>query len=433
MKVCVLGLGYVGLTLALTLADCGVDVFGVDKNKQTVTALKNGKATITENNVEYLLRKYLKKKFHVAENIPKKNFDVFIIAVGTPINDENSPILDDVVSATEEVGSNLQRQQLVSLRSTIPVGLTRKILIPILEKKSGLKVSEDFDIVYAPERTAEGVALAELKQNPQIIGSLSEKGFDKAKKLFSLMTDTILQASSLEAAEMIKLIDNTYRDVQFAYANEIAIICEKLKINARECIEKANFRYPRNRIPVPSPGVGGPCLSKDPRILAYVAKQTGYKPNLIINSRILNEFVPIYLASKVIRKLRSLDKPREKIKIFIIGFAFKGDPETGDLRDSSTLLLLKELKKEFHKIYGYDPVIPNKEIEKVGVVGTTINEGFEDADCVIIMNNHKSYRTYDLENLIKHASKPCIFVDCWGIFEHKKREDGIIYTGIGID
>lgn len=432
MKICVIGLGYVGLTLAITLADCGIIVYGVDSKKETISSLKNGKSTISEKSVDLLLQKHLDTNLHVSENIPDIDFNAYMICVGTPLNSTNLPILDHIISASEETGKRLKKGQIVILRSTIPVGTTRKIIIPILEKKSNLKSGVDFDVIFAPERTAEGVALLELKTNPQIIGSLTHEGIEKATQIFKLMTQTIIPVSSIETAEMMKLIDNTYRDVRFAYANEIAIICEILKLDAKECIEKANFQYPRNNIPMPSPGVGGPCLSKDPYILAHVANQYGYNPEVISHSRWVNEYIPSFLAKKIVRKIETMNK-KENLKIFIIGFAFKGNPETGDIRNSPTLILVEEMKKHFTNIVGYDPVVFASDIENIGIKVTTVQEGFKDADCVIIMNNHKSYQSLNVKELLRSSSKPCVFVDCWSMFRDIIKEYNVIYTGVGID
>ena len=171
----------------------------------------------------------------VSEEIPDIEFDAFVISVGTPLSNDNSPIIDYVTSAAKSVSNKLKKGQLVILRSTVPVGTTRKIVIPILEE-TGMKAGHDFSVVFAPERTAEGMALFEVKTNPQIIGGLNDNDVQKAKLVFEKIAKTILPVSSVETAEMIKLIDNTYRDVHFAYSNEIALICEMLKIDAHECI-----------------------------------------------------------------------------------------------------------------------------------------------------------------------------------------------------
>ena len=431
MRICVVGQGYVGLTLSLVLADCGFKILGIDSDQKVISSLNNGKPTLSEKDVGTLLKKHLGKNYEVSEKIPDEVFDVFIISVGTPLNKENAPILDYVLESCNAIGPKLSENCLVILRSTVPVGVTRNEVIPKLESISGLKAGQDFGVVFAPERTAEGVAIAELRKNPQIIGGFTKKSVEKASDIFGKMTDTIIPVSSIESSEMIKLIDNTYRDVHFAYSNEIALICDMLKIDARECIEKANYNYSRNKIPIPSPGVGGPCLSKDPYILAHVGKQFGYEPKLVIHSRKVNEFVPSFLASKILSKLENIDKRKNNPKIFVIGFAFKGHPETDDTRDSPTLILINQLKKEISQIYGYDPVVSEKEIERLGAIPTKIEEGFQNADCVVMMNNHKSFMDLDIKRFVKESSKPCVFVDCWSMFKKLANEEGIIYTTIG--
>jgi UDP-N-acetyl-D-mannosaminuronic acid dehydrogenase len=433
MKVCILGLGYVGLTLALGMADSGIKVTGIDTNKKTIELLNRKISTVHENDLPPLLEKYLNNNLIVAETIPSEEFDVFIVGVGTPLDNNGEPVIDHVINACEEIASKIKKTNLVILRSTVPVGTTRKVVKPIIESKSGLTAGHDFDLIFAPERTLEGVAISELKKNPQIIGSLNDSGIDKAIELFSMMTDTTVPVSSLETAEMIKLIDNTYRDVHFAFANELALICESLKIDVHECITKANYNYPRNKVPIPSPGVGGPCLTKDPLILSYVSNSLGYKPNLILHSRWINEYVPKHIAMKITRKLEDLGKHKTNSKIFIIGFAFKGNPETGDYRNSSTLILVDELKKNFPEIYGYDPIVTPEEIENLGVTPTNVQEGFKNADCIVIMNNHKSYLSFDMKNLLNDVSHSCLFLDCWNMFRNISNDERIIYSGVGLD
>ncbi len=439
MKVCVLGLGYVGLTLSLMLAEHNFCIIGVDTKKETIESLMKGKSTISERGVDELLTKHIGKNLQVFEQIPKNEiFDVFVICVGTPLDSTSSPIIDYVVHASHEVGLTIKKNGMVILRSTVPVGTTTNIVKPIIEEKSGLKAGIDFDLVFAPERTIEGAAILELQNNPQVIGSLTEHGISSASDLFKKMTKIIVPVSSIETAEMIKLIDNSYRDVHFAFSNELAIICELSKLDVHECISKANFKYARNTIPHPSPGVGGPCLSKDSIILSHVAKQIGYQPKLIVNSRWINDYMPTFLAQKISKKLNKLNKNPNKLKIFIIGFAFKGIPETDDIRNSPTLILLDSLQKNHSNIYGYDPVVSSKEIEKLGSIFVNIEKGFENADCIIFMNNNASYLSLNLKELLDKTARPCLFVDCWNMFrenvkKYMETDKGIFYTGIGID
>jgi len=432
MNVCILGLGRIGLTLSLALSSENI-VFGIDTNKTTIKVLSSGKSTFHEPHLEEKLKEAIGKFFFVYERIPEKQIDVFIICVGTPINERKEPVMDHIESACKTIGENLKNNQLVILRSTLPVGSTRNFVIPILEEKSGLKAGKDFEVVFAPERVIEGKSFSELATIPQIIGGISEKSVNLAKVFFKNNSDEIVPVSSLETAEMIKLIDNSYRDTHFAFANQIALFCENMNLNALECIQKANFKYPRNNIPIPSPGVGGPCLSKDSYILLQTAKKTGYAPEIITHSRKVNDYIPKHISRKIIDALFGIKNDLKSTKVFVLGFAFKGNPATDDTRESPTISLIAELKKEISSIYGYDPVVNNIEIEKIGAIPTGIEQGFQDADCVIFMNNHKSFLDLDIKKLLLKTSKPCIFVDCWSMFKKIKNENGIIYSGIGIN
>ena len=432
MNVCVIGLGYVGLTLSLAMADSGLKVYGVDTNQKIISSLNNKIPPFSENGLYDLLQKCVRKNFHVYSEIPDVDFDYYVLAVGTPINNDKSPTMDSIRNASKTVGKKLKKNQTVILRSTVPVGTTRNHVIPILEKESNLKSGVDFSLAFAPERTIEGNAISEIHTNPQIIGGVDVISIQKTTSLFHKITKTTVPVSSLEIAEMIKLIDNTYRDVHFAYSNEIALICETLKINVHECIEKANFQYTRNNIPIPSPGVGGPCLSKDTYILAFSTKSSNYTPELIMRGRWVNEFVPVYLASKILTKLDNLKKTNPKI--LVLGFAFKGFPETDDTRNSSTILFVNKLKQKFENIFGYDPVVSFENIKNLGIKPIIdLDNGFESADCIAIMNNHKSYSSLPIEELLEKTSNQCIFVDPWNLFPQLSKHEKIIYTGIGIE
>ena len=436
MNVAIVGLGFIGLTLALSLADKGVKVFGVEKDQKTFSTLSKGIPTLKEKGIQRILERNIGKNFQVFQSIEEINSKIhsFIICVATPINNEELDI-NQLKKASEDVGKNITDNELIIIRSTVPIGTTRKVIIPIIEKelkKKGMK--ESLNIVYAPERTAEGIALRELNELPQIVGGINEISIIKAMDLFRNITSTVIQASSIETAEMIKLIDNSFRDVRFAYSNEIALLCEQIGIDAHECITKSNIRYSRNNVALPSPGVGGPCLSKDPYLLMSNNEIKEFVKNnqsVILTGRTFNESVPKHLAKKIIKKIKK--KNDETIKIFVMGFAFKGEPETSDVRQSPTLHVIKELKSDF-QIFGHDPVVPKEIIENTGAISCSLEEGFKNANCVIIMNNHKFYRNLDIIELLKNSSKPCIFVDCWRLYDKNMFLDSpnIEYSGVGI-
>lgn len=436
-EIAIMGMGYVGLTLSVVLAKNGFKVYGIEVKKEIVENLKSGKPHFHETRLEALLRQQQKLgNLKIHESLPNEEIDVYIISVGTPLKKGNrTPNIDYIRNVVVNVANNLNQNSLIILRSTVPVGTSRNIVLPLLEKQSGLKAGKDFSFAFAPERTIEGNAIVELETNPQIIGGFDEKSVSQASDLFRKLTPTVINVSSLEAAEMIKILDNTYRDIRFAYANEVAMICEKLNLDATELINAANTHYPRNNIPAPSPGVGGACLSKDPYILIDFAKKAGYDAKIIEESRRINEYIPIQIVKRIKAKLEEFNKDIKKAKIFIVGFAFKGEPETSDMRDSTTLWFIDELKKYASDIYGFDPVIDNELLKHLGIkVCDTMEEGYSNADVILFLNNHKSYLDLDPFEICSKMNKPAIFYDAWRMFEEEMFKDmtDICYRGVGL-
>ena len=258
-KVCVMGMGYVGLTLSVVLSEVGYAVWGIDTDLDVIKNLKKGEPHFFENGLHQRMKYQLKSgRLNFESRAPTKIFDVIIISVGTPLKKNTKiPNLNHLDNVLNDVGKLLSKNCLVCLRSTVPVGTTRSKVLPILEKHSGLKGGKDFYVTFAPERTVEGKALEELRSNPQVIGGITEEGTERAASFFHKVTPTIISVTSVEIAEFAKIMDNTYRDVCFSFANEMALISEHLKLDINEVIKASNIHYPRNNIPVPSPGVGG--------------------------------------------------------------------------------------------------------------------------------------------------------------------------------
>ena len=428
IRVRITGMGYTGQTLAATLAEVGYTVFGTDVNQDVLDFLNRGESHVLEKNLSVYIKKHINKKLFVGrpENIRDNDIDVHIVSVSTPIDENKKPNLDAIKSAFKEAKTTLRKGQLIILRSTVPVGTTRDYVKPILEE-TGLKAGEDFYLVYAPERTIQGDALNELRSLPQIIGGINDKSVDIAANLFRKVTPTIMAVSSLEAAELIKLIDNSYRDVRFAYAHELAHYCKKIGLNAFEIIRAANQGYPRNGIPTPSPGTGGVCLNKDPHILFDCSVKSGTPLRLVEYGRKINEDMPRHIAYEL-SNLANL----ENKKIFIAGFAFKGYPETNDLRNSPTLELLKYLPKT-NVIFGYDPVVEDWKIKNLGVNHTlSISDGLKDADVAIFMNNHPSFTSLGAKEFSGMKQGGLVY-DGWSLFNKRDIEDlGLKYSGVGI-
>lgn len=429
--VCVVGLGRVGLTLATTLASIGFHVVGTEKNKGIVAGLREGRPPFFERGLEALLRKCLTRGLTVQERITPDHYDAYIICVGTPVDKgSGKALLEPLISATHEVAEALRVGALVVVRSTVPVGATRSIVLPSLKR-----CQEHFQLACCPERTVEGQALTELRRLPQIIGGLDQDSVDRAVQLFSRVTATTVRVASLEAAEMTKLIDNTYRDIHFAFANEIGLVAEALGLDGWELIRAANLGYPRNNIPVPG-FVGGTCLSKDPHILIESAAAVGCQVKLAPVARSINASLPPYVGEKLKKALAGVGKSIEDSKILIVGIAFKGQPDNDDVRDSPAAALADYLANSNGRksVYGHDFVVPAAELRKINIEPCSLEDGFRGADAVVFANNHPIYYQLDIYHLASLMNKPGVILDAWHMFDPSDVKDlaGITYGGLGI-
>jgi nucleotide sugar dehydrogenase len=423
----VLGLGYVGLTLSLVLSEEGFFVTGVDSDKSKVDKLRNKKSYVYEKGISKILNDQLGKNFIPTTEIPNEG-DVYIISVGTPVtNNKNrkspKPILGYIKEISIQVGKKLTPGNLVILRSTVPIGLSRDFIIPLLEKHSQLKCGNDFHLAFAPERTAEGKAISELRELPQIIGGINEESAHAAAALFRELTSTIVRVSSLEAAEMVKLVNNTYRDMVFSYSNYITQISAQYNIDIFEIIRAANQGYPRDKVPFPSPGVGGPCLTKDPYIFSTAVKESS-PPSMSFfeYGRYINENMHKMISDRVKSEILKIGKKINSCKILVCGLAFKGNPETGDVRNSSAVEIYKILEKYTNNIFGHDPIALKEDIKNIGVKPVIFEDGIRDADIILFLNNNTFYEKLNISKVVnKMAQNPIIF-DGWHLF----RSDDIL-------
>lgn len=432
-KIAVYGMGYVGLTLALTLAESTKNVLGIDINQNLVNTLNQGVPTFHENGLPPLLE-HCKKEKYIDFKLDTQDFeaDIFIIAVGTPVDKNGKIIYSYLESAGENIGKKIKSGSLIICRSTVPLSTTRNVLIPSLEKHSGLKAGKDFHVSFAPERTVEGNALKELRSLPQIIGGLTRQCTKLTAKVFEIINPTIIQVESLEAAELVKLVNNTFRDTVFSFANDISLLCEEHNISAFDVIKAANEGYPRNPIPLPSPGVGGICLVKDPFLFESSKKTDRVSFGSI--SRRINEKMPHYVFQKL---LQFEEKKKIKIKsAMVAGLAFKGLPETSDTRFSPAVELAVYLKEHGIKLYGYDAVVSAEDTKALGLIPCSLEEGLKEVDALFVMNNHPSHKKMDF---YKHLSektalgKDFLFFDGWNQFNRSDIESikGITFSTLG--
>ena len=430
--IAIIGLGYVGLTLGLTLADLGFKVKAHDTKKEVIDSINRGKPHFYEQGLDRLLKDHLNNNFRLIHDFKNENnADIYFIAVGTPLDKEQKPGLDHLEAAAANVASVLKHGDAVVLRSTVPLGTTRDIVLPILEKGSGLKAGQDFFLAFAPERTIEGRALEELRKLPQVIGGINHASCDLVASIFNFMSNSTILVDSLEAAEMVKLVNNTYRDVTFAFANEVALISRSWGIDTKQVIQAANYGYERSRVPMPSPGVGGYCLEKDPFIFIHSAKKKGYHPLLAKDARQISDAMVDFVAQEIISFLKKAKASVKNPKIALLGFAFKGKPITSDVRGSTTVLVVKKLiSAGYRNIMGFDAAASREDVIHHKVkYAATVEKAFEQADVVAVMNNHPDFETLDIRGLLAKAKKPMLCFDTWSLYDADeiKKVKGVHY------
>lgn len=436
MGICVLGLGYVGLTLGVTLAKVKPTVYGIDVDKSKIQQLSEGKSPIYEPGLQNILRHVIKngsfKTSHILSKEIANDVDTYILCIGTPIdNKTKKPLFNHLEQAIIELSSYLKKGDLVILRSTVTVGTAKNMVRKIIEEKSKLLLGQDFFLASAPERTVEGMALQELNTLPQIIGSSDEDSINRAANIFNKITKTIIRVSSFEAAEIIKLLDNTSRDVNIALGNQFGLVCEKLGLNSKEIVESANYGYPRNKIFIAGAGVGGQCLVKDPYFLIESVKNK-LDLSWIETARKINDSMPEHVIELIVDLFKEMSRKLEGSRILILGFAFKGVPETDDTRYSPALPVVDYLKKNGVTILGYDPKVEPEKIKNFGVVPEIPNH-VDYIDCIVIMNNNNIYKEIDYEQIKNNSTKPIGIVDGWQLLDpNHVIKMGYCYRGVGI-
>ncbi|MFC1912159.1 nucleotide sugar dehydrogenase [Chloroflexota bacterium] len=429
-KVCIIGMGYVGLTLAVAMAKKGFIVHGVEIDKQKLESMQNGTPFFYETDLESNLRSVINRGLLTfSREIPLKPYGVYIITIGTPLmKDTKVPRFDMIEKVSSEISKVMNPNSIVILRSTVAVGTTREIVIPILEQKN-----RNPQVAFCSERTLEGKALEEILLLPQVIGAIDERSLRRASVIFHEITPAIVEVSSIETAEIIKLLDNVYRDTQFALSNEISEVCEYLGINAYETIKAANLGYQRTNIALPG-YVGGPCLEKDPYILEYSLRNYEHKPRLIMYSRTLHENLQARIANRILNWTLGNDLDPKKIKVVLLGMAFKGIPETDDLRGAPSISMIKELRdRGFANLYGHDYLVSNRDIAVLKIKPVHITNAFSNTSIVIFMNNNPNYKKLNLVDEIKKMLKPAFFMDSWNMFDSEQisLSKEICYGSIG--
>jgi len=380
--ICIIGLGYIGLPTASTFASRGLRVTGVDRNQEVVKSLRNGKVHIYEPGLREIVEDVLREgKLQISEKPVEA--DAFIIAVPTPFYDDKKADLSYVRSAAESVVPVLRKGNLVVLESTSPPLTTRDVVQPILEK-SGLKAGEDFKLVYSPERVLPGQILKELVENARVIGGIDNASALAGRDLYSIFVKGEIVLTDATTSEMVKLMENTYRDVNIAIANEFSRLAERFGVDVWEAISIAN-RHPRVKILNPGPGVGGHCISVDPWF--FVESAPDLTP-LIYTARKVNDSQPEFVVSLLANVMGHLKGK----KVAVLGLAYK--PDVDDLRESPAVDIARHLAREGALVTAFEPFKTDFKIENVQMA-KSLEEALASADVVLLLVAHTQFKNLD--------------------------------------
>ena len=423
-SICIIGMGYVGATLAVGFANKGVRVYGVEKQQHIMEKLNSGIAPFYEQGFDEILSDVVEKELLTCHNeIPKVDeIDTYIITVGTPIGENNKVNESYLLSAVDELKNNLKSGDAVILRSTLKLGVTEKVVKTALDK-----LNITYKLAFCPERTVEGKAVEELTTIPQIIGGIDDDSNNHAKDLFSIMVNKCIIVASPKEAELCKLICNTQRDLYFGFANEVATICDNIGASVSNVIDAISENY--SRVNIAKPGlVGGPCLTKDAHILVQGASEMGYTPEISLQGRTTNE----KLIGECIDLLANYIKSPKKVSV--LGLAFKGFPPTGDMRGSTVYDLMDLLIKKWGnaEYVGYDILATDEDVATLPLSrAKDIESSFAGADLVVLHNNHPDLQKMDLVKLSAIMNDGGVIYDFWNMYDINTLPDNVNYCGLG--
>ena len=400
LTITILGMGYIGLPTAIAFAKAGFTVKGFDVNKKVIETLKAGHIHIVEPSLQEAFEEALKSgRLIPTEKLEKS--DVFIISVPTPFkknHEEKIADLSYVESASKEVATVLEENNLVILESTVPP-MTTKLMTDILERESGIS-RDKFMSVHCPERVLPGRILYELEHNDRIIGAERREAGEYTKVIYDAMVkEGTCYITDDITAEMCKLVENTFRDVNIAFANELSVICDKLGIDVFELIKLAN-KHPRVNILTPGAGVGGHCLAVDPW---FIVEKFPKEANVIREARLINDFKPRFIVNKVDEIL----KGNKNLMVGVLGLAYK--PDIDDLRESPAMEIAEILRDKGYKVVACEPNVDSKEVNNFELY--SFDEILEKADYLVLAQGHKEFK----EKMAKLRNKK--IYDCLGIIK----------------
>jgi len=413
-KISVLGMGYIGLPTACMLANSGFKVLGIDIDEEIINKLNSGKLHIEEPELEKIFSSAFKNN-RLRVSLELERSDVFIIAVPTPLDHRNKADLSYVISAANKIKEKIKKGNLVILESTSPPGTTRDIVGKIIANGTGFIAGRDYYLAFCPERVLPGKIVYELENNDRIVGGVDKKSSEAAESIYKTFVKGKIFLTDLETSEFVKLAENTYRDINIAFANELSLICKDYGIDIREVIKYANM-HPRVKILNPGPGVGGHCIPIDPW---FILENTDRKDTLIEKCRKINNSMPFIISEEIAEIVGKYRDP----KVTIFGFSYKEN--VGDIRESPAIIINNELMKKGIKVSIYDPLVVNTKYNL-----SELEESVKGSDLVLLFSGHSVFRDIDLKSVSNLMRNKNIF-DARNFFDKSTVEKlGFNYYGL---
>ncbi len=423
-KISLIGLGYVGLPLAVNFAEKGIDVIGFDINRDKVKRYQNGEDPTNEIGTDRLAK--VKSIMYSADERELQRAKFHIVAVPTPVGKNNVPNLRPVEGASEVLGRNLTKGSIVVYESTVYPGVTEDVCVPILERESGLKCGVDFKVGYSPERINPGDKVNTVENIVKIVSGQDEETLNTIAEVYELVIKAgVHRAASIKVAEAAKVIENSQRDVNIAFMNELSIIFDKMGIDTKDVLDAAGTKWNFLKF---TPGlVGGHCIGVDPYYLTYKSEEMGYISQLILSGRRINDSMSRFVAEKTIKKMIESDVKIKGAKILVMGLTFKEN--VPDLRNSKIVDVINELKDYGVEVIVNDPVAEKADAKNEYGIDLIDMTKISEVDAVILAVNHNEYKKLkikDLKMLYKNTKRP-VLMDIKGILNKVEFEKEFNY------
>ena len=390
--VAVIGLGYVGLPLAIQATDSNLKVFGYDINEERISDYNLGNSSI-EDITDGELQESLEKGLFLSSDAKYlSESETIVISVPTPLTDYQ-PDLSYVKSAAETIAKHIEKNQIIILESTTYPGTTIEVLIPVIEQNSTLKAGVDFYAGYSPERIDPGNETWNFKNTPKVVSGINEESLSMIKEFYEKIIDTVITVSGTKEAEMVKLLENTYRHVNIALINELAILCNMLDIDIWEVVNAAKtkpFGFESFR---PGPGVGGHCIPVDPNYLAFKTRQIGKPVRFVELAQEINNSMPSYVVSRLLEKMNALEKTFKNSNILILGVAYKKD--IGDIRESPALGIIENLIERGVNVKYFDPYVSKIKIGEQDIEKEDSLNNIDNYDLILVHTAHTDFEDFN--------------------------------------